>query len=266
MKKLLSIIVLGLLLSGCADPYVVSSNNNGVNTNIKVISKDERGIRIKFDMWCDFKNTCAQESAMDNQIASNHCAVHKKFAYIFPMQTMAGSQKYKCFKGHTESIPYADGKSRRYMWTNYNTSSSIGSSETLPIKTSLSSKKNTCEEIGFSPNTDPFANCILKLMEIEENKINRASQAQIANTQRSIEQEIAKDGRDQEAWKVLLGMMGANGSTTSIGGLLSPSSVSCNKTGETTSGTNKICYYNCMGTTKTINVGSMQFCPININK
>jgi len=145
---------------------------------------------------------------------------------------------------------------------NTNNKNSIG----IIKKTSLTDKKNTCKEIGFSPNTDPFANCVLKLMEIEENQANRSSQEQIANAQSLIEQEIAKEGRDQEAWKVLLGMFGATGSTSASGGLLSPGAVSCNKTGESTSGTNKICYYNCMGSTKTINVGSMQFCPININK
>ena len=48
--------------------------------------------------------------------------------------------------------------------------------------------------------------------------------------------------------------------------MVANSAVTCFKTGEQISGMNKICYYNCMGSTKTINVGSMQFCPININK
>jgi len=70
-----------------------------------------------------------------------------------------------------------------------------------------------------------------------------------------------------DLYEVLSGMtMGSGILDSSSGGLFSSSTVSCNKTGETTSGTNKIYYYNCMGSTKTINVGSMQFCPININK
>lgn len=39
----------------------------------------------------------------------------------------------------------------------------------------------------------------------------------------------------------------------------------CFKTGEQTSGMNKICYYNCMGSTKAINVKSYELCPITVN-
>ena len=142
----------------------------------------------------------------------------------------------------------------------------------------LADNKNRCEEIGFTPQTDSFAKCVLKLIELAEirqsaliESRSRASlEAQMQQQQIDIQDQIAaeaKASRDQQAWGVLLGMtMGSGILDTSSGGLFSPSTVSCNKTGETTSGTNKICYYNCMGSTKTINVGSMQFCPININK
>ena len=255
MKKILGVIFLSLVLSGNAFSNEITYKGN--------FTFHGQGMQVS-----------GSESFM-NESAKNYCEGLGMYAtYYGEANWQSIPRMYHCQK---EFQPYKEiqwetlqkkikSKRMKFIWTSYNTSSSTGSSETLPIKTSLSSKKNTCEDIGFSPNTDPFANCVLKLMEIEENKVNRASQAQIANTQRSIEQEIAKDGRDQEAWKFLLGMMGTNGATSSIGGLLSPSSVSCNKTGETTSGTNKICYYNCMGSTKTINVGSMQSCPININK
>ena len=138
--------------------------------------------------------------------------------------------------------------------------------------------KERCEEIGFKPQTDNFAKCVLKLIEIAEirksaliESNSKASlQEEIQKQQIKIQDQIAKEAkasRDQQAWGVLLGMtMGSGILDSSSGGLFSSSTVSCNKTGETTSGTNKICYYNCMGSTKTINVGSMQFCPININK
>jgi len=142
----------------------------------------------------------------------------------------------------------------------------------------LIDNKNRCEEIGFTPQTESFAKCVLKLIELAEiresaliESRSRASlEADMQQQQIDIQDQIAaeaKASRDQQAWGVLLGMtMGSGILDTSSGGLFSPSTVSCNKTGETTSGTNKICYYNCMGSTKTINVGSMQFCPININK
>jgi hypothetical protein len=38
----------------------------------------------------------------------------------------------------------------------------------------------------------------------------------------------------------------------------------CFKSGEQISGMNKICYYNCMGSTVAINVRSLEFCPMSI--
>jgi len=142
----------------------------------------------------------------------------------------------------------------------------------------LADNKKRCEEIGFTLQTESFAKCVLKLIELAEiresaliESRSRASlEADMQQQQIDIQDQIAaeaKASRDQQAWGVLLGMtMGNNVLNPSSGGLFSPSAVSCYKTSETTSGTNKICYYNCMGSTKTINVGSMQFCPININK
>ena len=255
IKKLLSIIVLGLLLSGNAYANKIPDMKNSV-----WVIKDVKKYTLEFkpngqcsytyrDIFMRTQTDC-QWSQNGNKIK-----ITGNNNYWTRKLTVSGYNATGSFSNTMGRVVASSGNAT-YI-ENWLTASS---------NTSLSSKKNTCKDIGFSPNTDPFANCVLKLMEIEENKVNRASQAQIANTQRSIEQEIAKDGRDQEAWKFLLGMMGTNGATSSIGGLLSPSAVSCNKTGESTSGTNKICYYNCMGSTKTINVGSMQFCPININK
>lgn len=39
----------------------------------------------------------------------------------------------------------------------------------------------------------------------------------------------------------------------------------CFKSGEQLSGMNKICYYNCMGSTVAITISSVQLCPLTIN-
>lgn len=41
--------------------------------------------------------------------------------------------------------------------------------------------------------------------------------------------------------------------------------VLCFKTGEQTSGTNKICYYDCLGSAKAITIGFVQLCPLTVN-
>lgn len=40
----------------------------------------------------------------------------------------------------------------------------------------------------------------------------------------------------------------------------------CFKTGEQISGMNKICYYNCLGSTAAITIKSVELCPLSINQ
>ncbi|MGO4438561.1 hypothetical protein [Rhizobium sp. RAF56] len=41
--------------------------------------------------------------------------------------------------------------------------------------------------------------------------------------------------------------------------------VMCFKTGERTSGMNKICYYDCLGSAAAITIGAVELCPLSIN-
>ena len=42
--------------------------------------------------------------------------------------------------------------------------------------------------------------------------------------------------------------------------------VVCFKTGEKTSGMNKICFYDCLGSAAAITIGATQLCPLTINR
>ena len=42
--------------------------------------------------------------------------------------------------------------------------------------------------------------------------------------------------------------------------------VTCFSTGEETSGMNKICYYDCLGSSAAITVSSVSLCPLSINR
>ena len=48
--------------------------------------------------------------------------------------------------------------------------------------------------------------------------------------------------------------------------LVANSAVTCFKTGEQISGMNKICYYNCMGSTAAITISSVALCPLSIER
>tara|TARA_R110000823_G_scaffold313844_1_gene441957 strand:+ start:7115 stop:8113 length:999 start_codon:yes stop_codon:yes gene_type:complete len=332
MKKLLSIIVLGLLLSGCAsenvpDGYKLKtythervniiqkgypkSNYNQVKNDFKKLSVVERetgkivlmgfniegyeklqkDINYKYQSSLKFETTkqiiyfktygSTPKKAKASLILS--CEKYKKDKNI---DIDCGSSNVsnritpigKMLTKHEQSYIAAKKNIIAQKEFEINQAKINKEIQEKDRAQKLADNKNRCEEIGFTPQTDSFAKCVLKLIELAEirqsaliESRSRASlEAQMQQQQIDIQDQIAseaKASRDQQAWGVLLGMtMGSGILDSSSGGLFSSSTVSCNKTGESTSGTNKICYYNCMGSTKTINVGSMQFCPININK
>ena len=47
------------------------------------------------------------------------------------------------------------------------------------------------------------------------------------------------------------------------GGIIE-AATTCFKSGEQTSGMNKICYYNCLGSTKAITISATSLCPLSI--
>ena len=77
---------------------------------------------------------------------------------------------------------------------------------------------------------------------------------------------------DPSVWDDLLGisegLLGGKSVSESLGGTSTSSStsLSCFKKSESTSGTNKICIYNCMGSDVAINVKPTQLCPMSIKK
>ena len=356
MKKLLGIVVLGLLLSGCASgtktktnyisdgypkkiktmegdyPDIIFNNkrfsmvyypistpiNDPVGTEypITLVELKDFGMNKNFANYDPFdpdilKYKAIKEKYSDYKYFSNFKIESSNEIFIF--KTYGFSEKeaeeklipkckeYKKIKnlnidclipkirtGKTTAGKWLDKYEEMYLYAKQK----IKEEKELKIKQAkidkenqikykaqkLANNKKRCEEIGFTPKTESFAKCVLKLIELAEiresaliESRSRASlEAEMQEQQMEIQDQIAaeaKASRDQQAWGVLLGMtLGSGILDSSSGGLFSSSTVSCNKTGETTSGTNKICYYNCMGSTKTINVGSMQFCPININK
>ena len=254
MKKLLGILVLGLLLNGCAN----FTHDPSTYNQVFKATPDYIDIGISISMKV---GPAGVSDPSTKRIAINHCTSHKKFTYAFQFDDV--SKDYNLPGLHVYRFTCSKRQVyKKNYWNNYNPTKVW---EKDVKKTTLASKKKTCEEIGFKPKTEASANCILRLMEIEEARLNRASQKDIAATQSLIEQEIAKKSRDQEAWKVLLGLtlgtnsFGSASSNTSSGG------AACFKSSETTSGTSKICYYNCMGSTKALNISSMQICPLSAN-
>ena len=117
--------------------------------------------------------------------------------------------------------------------------------------------KKTCSDIGYTTGTEKVGECVkdLYLKQLEAKNNSRSQSIELSSeTERKI---------DPSVWDDILGvsqgMLGGKSSSSS-----SSSFISCFKTSERVSGTNKICSYNCMGSEVTRNIRSTQICPMSI--
>ena len=280
MKKILLIFlftIFSVLLSSCTS---VPEDFAGGDGNI--IEKDENFIKLGYTYYHSelYGRMPLDEAQKKNRfVASAHCSSHNKFAFDqgkIDFDFYDRGIVFYCFKNPKEYLEKI-GKAE-FTWTNFNENSdlhikNIADDNKINRAQKLVDNKKTCQEIGFTPETENFANCILKLMELDEirqaailESESKASleaklQEQATDIQNQIAEE-AKASRDQKALEVLLGMSMGTGS---IFNSSTSNSTQCFKSGETSSSLSKICYYNCGGVTKALNVNSTQLCPLNAN-
>ena len=117
----------------------------------------------------------------------------------------------------------------------------------------LQNIKQTCLDFGYQEGTEKLADC---MKEVYLKQIQNQSQTTSTTT-------TSKSKIDPSVWDDILGvsqgMLGGKSSSSP-----SSSSLSCFKTSERVSGTNKICSYNCMGSEVTRNIRSTRICPMSI--
>lgn len=68
------------------------------------------------------------------------------------------------------------------------------------------------------------------------------------------------------ALTAVLGLVGETPAQKPYSPLPKTAAIMCFFKGEQVSGMNKICYYDCLGSTTAINVSSIQLCPLSINR
>ena len=232
MKKILLTISLFLFLSGC------ETTSNIANT---VQFKNSAQIVITNDPWSDIKGTTATENRIHRNIAANHCAQHDAFAFRFERAYIGNEGiKYYCLKEYKSQINNWDGRITNLVWTNYS-----GKETTKIVNSSIPNKKQECKQMGFKEDTEKLAECVLRLVEIDEAKQNN---------------QIQKQRNSEAAIAAMLGTVVQ--STTSNN---TPKST-CFKTGEEVGGFNKVCRYSCVGNLVTTTIGSMQLCPLTIQR
>ena len=204
MKKLLSIIFLGLLLSGNA--YAV-----------EIFHKDKNGILMTEAIFWWGKRY---------KIAANHCAKYNKF-FIHGANHQTekpGTVRMYCVTEYHQFFyePLLKRKIEVYK-TNYdanspwatksntNTSSSNSGSST---NDKIAQSKQICRDLGFKTNTEKFADCALKMMSIQFEATNKVASSSGGTTQEI----IVKHKQDYDIFDAMLDMSNAllsNGNNSS---------------------------------------------------
>ena len=157
---------------------------------LDVIYKDNDKIYIVRD-WTESKA---------NRIANNHCASMGKRTFK-TKEYKSRYLKYFEDKGHFIDGPVSEYLcSRNKIRTTNNTSLTPGfkvldvtdesminqttqSSQSVDMNFTISEKKQQCEAIGFAPKTEKFADCVLRLVELDMK--NQQSNNMIASQNKS---------------------------------------------------------------------------------
>ncbi len=170
MKKSLWIVVLGLLLSGCAQ-------GGGYGT---INHKDSDSISVGWHMG--LANVITDTITWS---VSQHCKTYDKYVFYFS-EAHGGvndSALFHCSKEFLETSP-TNGAS--LTWTNWMEEKKKEKAESTKIKEKkkisdeeknelakmINGAKDTCKTLGFEEETDKFTDCALKLYAQEvDNKI-----------------------------------------------------------------------------------------------
>ena len=176
MKKLLGIVVLGLIT------IIPVANSAEV---LDILYKDENKIHIYADYWFQ----------KDQSIAIDHCKQFNKSTYKVKyspkltkyykkkgvrIKLSYGVSEFICSTNKIVKAPsysFSPGRKITQEWTNQNSSNS------QDINFTISEKKQQCEAIGFTPKTEKFADCVLRLVELDMK--NQQSNNMIASQNKS---------------------------------------------------------------------------------
>ena len=186
MKKILGVIVLGLLLSGNAYANAVLTQQD--------IEKDERYMNEWYGNFTNkySKKKCALAQVYDDRITIWGAACRKtqeKADKVAIKVCEKKSKKSRCVVTKNASRVVNSVPKKIYITSNTNSSNSVGTD--IEFTTSIGKHKNTCKELGFTPGTEKFGDCALKLIELEvaqQGNNKAAQQIQI------VQQEAPYDG------------------------------------------------------------------------
>ena len=206
MKKLLSIIVLGLLLSGNAysEKYIMKNckpNSNNylkhwgpsditIDTNNKTVSWSNNIQNSDFDY-----ESGNLQSGFTYKVSPFWTDIEKSYAiYTYdPINSKVTVDVYS---------PAIFSKKLKYQsisndiaMTCDQTSTTTNNSQSAGISFTIKDKKEQCAAIGFKPETDKFADCVLRLVELD---VKKQQTNKISTAQNSGNDALAKQLKQQQ--------------------------------------------------------------------
>jgi len=189
IKKLLGIIVLGLLLSGngYAEMEKIYYGKNGSHkSGISKLSFCKIEVPDSWD-----NGFCRQKSKyINNDIEINHGWDDngiEKFAIFTDVTRSIKKCHFSCGKpkqiGDGNFFAIANSIQEAEQIINNLQNPSINSnSQTKDLTFTIKDKKEQCTAIGFAPATEKFADCVLRLVELDV-KSQQAAQIALAQSQ-----------------------------------------------------------------------------------
>tara|TARA_A100001011_G_scaffold391366_1_gene476697 strand:- start:1697 stop:2557 length:861 start_codon:yes stop_codon:yes gene_type:complete len=286
MKKLLGIVVLGLLMSGCASEQEKIAYDNRIKSVFDRATAKYETLpdhidieRMNFSFW----------TGADFNHAASVCRNKNKFYFYFRHTTAL--ERDRTGRNQNGAIIYCSAEYlgsdpifgpahltvNNFMLKNPLASTNYDPATAKKLKKSqkkssqnkedlLISLKKTCEEFGYKDGSEKMADCMkeLYLEETQEENVVINNNSMNQKSKRNIDPSVWDD-----LGKISEDLLGGKSVSESIGGASSSSGtrkITCFKTGEETGGLNKICRYDCVGNLVTTTIGAAQMCPIQIQR
>jgi hypothetical protein len=198
MKKLLGIIVLGLLLSGCetTDPTVSYKDTNYSNDGNSFIGRNRDTLRkgISKIEFCQkelpssfFGGGCRQHSIYFQNNVEIHYYDNKRYAVFEDVKIPIRGGMSTSIKsidhwgdGKFVALVYSMNEAQNIINKLQTTQSNAAS--VVNIEFTIKDKKEQCTAIGFKPATEKFADCVLRLVELDV-KSQQSTQIALAQSQ-----------------------------------------------------------------------------------
>ena len=172
------------MLSGC-------ETMNGGAGNIS--HKDENSITLGYtDAFVVGIDAMIDGSHVNNGIAARHCKTYDKYAFYFyevPLSERDTLGQFLCSKNYLLSHPETTAKLR---WTNFK-GNKLATTE--DINFTIKDKKEQCTAIGFEPATEKFADCVLRLVELD---VKKQQSNKIAHAQNSGNDALVRQLKQQQ--------------------------------------------------------------------